>query len=438
VFGALTGTNHTNAAGRAVDLAVLVNGFPRLSETFVLNELLDFERRGLRLHVVALRRPEEIVQQEALDELRAPVEYLADGSVWSRRVAVRAAHAALFLRRGASYLDDLADVLRSPDFSRPALANAALLAHRILRLGSPPLYVHFAHKPGTHGRFAARLAGVPYALSAHAKDIWLTPPGELKAKTSDATVVLTCTEEARAYLDGLLNGATPVHRVYHGVEIPRRLTTIERGETPVVLAVARLVEKKGVDLLIRAAARLSAQGTEFAVRIAGEGPEWARLQRLAHELGVADRITFLGPLMESEVQTEYRRATVFALPCQVLPNGDRDGLPNVLLEAMAHGMPVVSTTLAGVREAVVPEESGLLIAPRDEAALADALRRLFVDGDLRARLGATARRHVAERFDRRANLPAVHAALAEAGLVPRPTVSEEISVRAAVKELTAA
>jgi glycosyltransferase involved in cell wall biosynthesis len=433
----LTRADPTNARGREVDLVVLVNGFPRLSETFVLSELLDLERRGLRLHLVALRRPEEIVRQQALERLRAPVEYLADGTLWSRRVAVRTAHAALLLRRGASYLDALADVLRSPDFSRSALAGAALLAHRLMRLGSPPLYVHFAHKPGTYGRFAARLAGVPYALSAHAKDIWLTEPRELTAKASDATVVLTCTEEARAYVQGLVGGATRVHRIYHGIDVPQRLPTVERTGTPVVLVVARLVEKKGVDVLIRAAARLHATGAEFAVRIAGEGPEWARLQRLAHELGVAERVSFLGPLTESEVRGEYTRATVFALPCQLLANGDRDGLPNVLLEAMAHRLPVVSTTLAGVREAVVDGESGLLVAPRDEVGLADALERLFADGALRARLGTRARERVAERFDRRANLPAVHSALASAGLVPGLPRHEETAGKR-VKELTAA
>jgi glycosyltransferase involved in cell wall biosynthesis len=420
---------------REVDLAVLVNGFPRLSETFVLSELLDFERRGLRLHVVALRRPEEIVQQEALQQLRATVEYLDDGSPWSRRLAVRTAHATLLLKRRASYLDALADILRSPDVTRSALAGASLLAHKLLRLGSPPLYVHFAHKPGTYGRFAARLAGTPYALSAHAKDVWLTPPPELEAKVSDAAAVLTCTEEARAYVNGLARGATPVHRVYHGVDVPGTPCTTEHSGTPVVLMVARLVEKKGADLLIRAAARLRARAVEFVVRIAGEGPEWARLQRLAHELGVSDRVSFLGPLTESEVRAEYGQAAVFALPCQILPNGDRDGLPNVLLEAMAHGLPIVSTTLAGVREAVVHGESGLLVSPQDEIGLADALERLFVDTALRARLGSTARRRVAERFERRANLPAVYAALAEAGLIPDlPAPRKAV----ATKELTAA
>jgi glycosyltransferase involved in cell wall biosynthesis len=392
----------------------------------------------MRLHVVALRRPDEIVQQEALHNLRARVEYLDDGTLWTRRLAVRAAHAALLLRRGVSYLDALADVLRSADCTRSTLDGAAILAHKLQRLGSPPLYVHFAHKPGTYGRFAARLAGVPYGLSAHAKDVWVTPVRELEAKASDAAVVLTCTEEARTYLQELVGAATRIHRVYHGVEVPPSLPQIERGETPVVLVVARLVEKKGVDQLIRAAALLRMRGADFTVRVAGEGPEWARLQRLVHELGVADRVTFLGPLTESEVRVEYRRASVFALPCQLLPNGDRDGLPNVLLEAMSHGLAVVSTTLGGVHEAVVDGESGLLVAPRDEAALGDALQRLLADAGLRARLGTKARQTVAERFERRANLPAVHTALASAGLIPNVAAPEEATANAAVRELTPA
>ena len=196
---------------------MLVNGFPRLSETFVLQELLELERRGLRLHVFALRRPAEVVQQDALSELRATVEYLPESPVPYQRMRVRLAHATLLLQRRLGYLHGLADALASPEFSRSLGARSTLLAHRIARLGSPPLYIHFAHKPATIGRLAALLAGVPYALSAHAKDIWLTPDGELARKVRDAEVVLTCTEDGRAHLAALADGRTPVRLAYHGV-----------------------------------------------------------------------------------------------------------------------------------------------------------------------------------------------------------------------------
>jgi len=185
---------------RRVDLVVLVNGFPRLSETFVLHELLELERQGVRLHVIALRHPEETVAQDATERLRAEVEYLPDLSEAAPRLALRVAHAALLLRRPAGYLHGLAEVIASPDFSRTNLRRSVLLAHRLVRLGAPALYVHFAHKPATLGRFAALLAGVPYALSAHAKDIWLTPPQELARKVRDAEVVLTCTAEGYRHL----------------------------------------------------------------------------------------------------------------------------------------------------------------------------------------------------------------------------------------------
>ncbi|TML03351.1 MAG: glycosyltransferase family 4 protein, partial [Actinobacteria bacterium] len=167
-------------------------------------------------------------------------------------------------------------------------------------------------------------------------------------------------------------------------------------------------------------------------------PEWARLQRLVHELGVAERVAFLGPLMEPEVRAEYRRAAVFALPCRVLENGDRDGLPNVIVEAMAHGLPVASTTLAGVREAVVDGECGLLVPPGDEFGLADALLRLLSDAALRSHLGAQARRRVASRFERGANLPAVHAALADGGLIPSSAARTEALSSATTRQRAAA
>src|SRR5207302_7931410 len=211
-----------NAHTRSTDLVVLVNGFPRLSETFVLHELLELGRRGVRLHLFALSRPDEVVQQDALLELRATVEYLPEGVVRYQGTRVRLADTALLLQRWLEYVHGLAEVLASPEFSRSLGVSAVLLAHRIVRLGSPPLYVHFAHKPATIGRFAALLAGVPYALSAHAKDIWVTPEGELARKVKDASVVMTCTEQARAHLAQLSDGQTPVHLVHHGVDLSGR------------------------------------------------------------------------------------------------------------------------------------------------------------------------------------------------------------------------
>jgi glycosyltransferase involved in cell wall biosynthesis len=419
-----------NAHSRSTDLAVLVNGFPRLSETFVLQELLELERRGVRLHLFALRRPEEIVQQDALSELRAPVEYLPQGVVPHQRTRVRLAHAALLLQRRLGYVNGLADVLASPEYSRSLGVSAALLAHRIIRLGSPPLYIHFAHKPATVGRFAALLAGVPYALSAHAKDIWLTPEAELARKVQDARLVLTCTSQACAQLARLADGQTPVKLVYHGVDLKDRTHSSRPAETPRLLAVGRLVEKKGHETLLLAAGLLRDRGVEFTLRLVGEGPEWPRLQRLVHELRLGDRVVFLGPLSESEVRMEYESADVFALPCRKLANGDQDGLPNVILEAMAHGLPVVSTRLDGIAEAIVDGESGLLAEQDDPAGVAQCLGRLLEDLAFRTRIGEAGRSRVAERFERGANLPRVVEALVEAGVAPAHASGDTTPLRA--------
>jgi glycosyltransferase involved in cell wall biosynthesis len=404
-----------------VDLVVLVNGFPRLSETFVLQELLDLERRGLRLLLVALSNPGESVQQDELGRLRAAVRHLPAAAVTPRRRKARA-HAALLERRHRHYLAARVELRLAPDYSAGAVDRSAVLASKLVRLGSPPLYVHFAHRPATIGRFAARLAGVPYALSCHAKDIWLTPPPELEAKVRGAEVALTCTAVGRERLERAAAGATPVVLAHHGVEVEAETVRPAAAGSSRILTVGRLVAKKGQDTLIRAAAILRDRGTDFSLRIAGEGDEWPRLQRLVHELDLAGRVVFLGPLSPAEVHAEYMAAGVFALACRRLANGDQDGLPNVLMEAMVRELPIVSTRLEGVQEAVEHGYSGLLTEPDDPSAFAGALERVLTQPELARRLGAGARAIVIERFDRRKLLPTVAGALAEARLV-HPTAA---------------
>jgi glycosyltransferase involved in cell wall biosynthesis len=181
---------------------------------------------------------------------------------------------------------------------------------------------------------------------------------------------------------------------------------------PIVLTVGRLVEKKGHDTLLRAAAVARDRGHDFRLRIAGEGAEWSALQRLVHALDLDERVTFLGPLSEAEIRREYERADLFALACRELENGDRDGIPNVVLEAMAHSLPIVSTLCGGISEAVEDGESGLLAPQEDVEAFADLLTRLIAERELRERLGAAGRERALTRFDRRANLPTVVEALA--------------------------
>ena len=408
-------SEHSQAA-RACDLAVLVNEFPKLSETFVVSDLLALEARALRLRVFALRPPQSDLAPQALHGLRAPVEYLPEIKGRQLQLLLRATHLALLARAPTRYARGLAEIYASPDFTRLRLQQAVLLARRLDQLGAPPLYIHFAHKPATVGRFASLLIGTPFAISSHAVDLWTSPSAELRAKFRDARVVLCCYREAHDFVSGLVDGATRVELAPHGVTIPPEPIR-EEASPPVLLAVGRLIEKKGFDSLIRASGILLSRGVDLRLRIVGDGPLWSTLQRLVNELELEEIVRFLGPLTEPELEQQYAQATVFVLPCLIAADGNRDGLPNTLLEAMARGLPVVSTTLASVREAVTDGEHGLLVSPGDTTALADALGRLLDDAALRRRLGSAARARVADQYDRTALAPRVFEALSRAGLI---------------------
>lgn len=400
----------------ACDVAVLVHEFPKLSETFVLADLLALEASGLRLHVFSLRRPAGELVQDGTDQLRAKVEYLPEISGRQLTLLTRAIHTALLARSPTTYATGLAQIYASPDYSKLRVRQSVLLAGALLRLGAPPLYVHFAHKPATVGRFASLMLGNQFAISAHAVDVWATPPKELRTKLRDAAVVLSCYEEARRYLEQLAGSHTPVRLVRHGVDIPPEPRR-EETSPPIVLAVGRLVEKKGFETLLRSVPLLRESGADFRVHIAGEGPMWPALARLAGELGIADLVRFLGPQTREELELHFARATVFVLPCQVAEDGNRDGLPNTVLEAMARGLPVVSTTLESVREAIEDGVHGRLVKPQEPAELAGVLAELLGDPEMRARLGQAARERVSRDYDRAVLAPLAAAALSEAGLL---------------------
>jgi glycosyltransferase involved in cell wall biosynthesis len=402
--------------GQDSNLAVLVNEFPRLSETFVLGDLLALEAAGARLHVFALRRPDSELAQEAVEQLRAPVEYLPEIAGRQRSLLLRSIQATLFMRNPRRFTRGLAEIYVSPDYSRSRLELALLLARRLDRIGAPPLYVHFAHKPATIGRFAALLLGSRFAISAHAVDLWTTPVPELRAKFRDAQLVLCCYEQAHDYVRQIANGTTRVELAPHGVVVPP-LSNREELSPPVLLSVGRLVEKKGFDTLVWAARTMRDRGLEFQVRIAGDGPLWPTLQRLVNELDLADTIRFLGPLTARELERHYAAAATFVLACRIGSDGNRDGLPNTILEAMARGLPVVSTRLAAIEEAVTDGEHGLLAPPDDHLALAAALERLVNDRQLRVQLGTAARARVLERYDRDSFASRVHALLGSVGMM---------------------
>jgi glycosyltransferase involved in cell wall biosynthesis len=268
------------------------------------------------------------------------------------------------------------------------------------------LHGHFCHGVANIAWFVSRLTGIPFSFTAHAKDIYqseLNPKDLLERKLAAARFVATCTEANARVLKSRCSDANIVHTIYHGLDIDYFSPAGGATEPlPLVLSVGRFVEKKGFAYLVEACARLRSRGLAFKCIIVGEnGAAYEPLRRLVAERALEETVELHGAVTQEELREIYRRARVFALPCQVMDDGDRDGIPNVLAEAMAMGVPVVSTRISGIPELVDDGVHGLLVQSRDAEALAAALERVLVDPALRARLSEAGRRRICERFDSR-------------------------------------
>ena len=337
--------------------------YPRLSQTFVVNELRAHEAAGLKFTVFSLRRPKESDRTVVDPPLAAEVVQL-DG----------------------------------PDAALPAqLAAAARMR------GISHLHAHFAKLATGVARAAAAELQVPYSFTAHARDIFeqSVDPQALAERIRDAAQVITVSRFNVDYLEQQHGRRASL--VYNGVSLDALSYTSPERREPVVLAVGRLIEKKGFADLIEAAAILTREGAAFRCEIVGEGEERDALAARIAELGLEDRVRLLGARTSEQVQAHMRACAVLAVPCVVAGDGDRDGLPTVLLEAMALGTPCVGTDVTGIPEALVDEVTGLGVPQRDPAALAAALQRLLTDAALRVRLAEAARALVERRFSSAAN-----------------------------------
>jgi glycosyltransferase involved in cell wall biosynthesis len=399
-------------------VAVIVKGYPRLSETFIAQEILGLERRGIEVLIVSLRRPTDGAVHDVHREIRAPVlylpEYLKDDP--PRVAAGRAAAGRLPGYAGAlaAYERDLA---RDHSASRRRRFGQACVLAAELPADIAHLYVHFLHTPASVARYAATMRGLPWSFSAHAKDIWTTPDWELAEKIADAAWGTTCTAANALKLRALADRPAKVALVHHGLDFARfpappvRPSERDGRRAPVtILCVARAVEKKGIDDVLRALARLPRELDWRFVHIGG-GSLVAGLAALAERLGIADRIEWRGARPQSAVIEACAGADVFVLASRVTKNGDRDGLPNVLMEAQALGLACVSTNVSAIPEVIEDGKTGLLVPQRDPAALAAALERLIGEPALRTRIGTAAAAAVRERFSANPGLDRIAAML---------------------------
>jgi len=278
-----------------------------------------------------------------------------------------------------------------------------------LRLYDRPvahIHAHFCHTPTSVALFASELTGLPFSFTAHAKDIYTSEPDQLARKIHKARFVVTCTGYNARYLTELkrsAGAATPIHTIYHGIDLDFFSFTHRPAPSPpyLILSVGRIVPKKGYDDLLKALQLLDNAGLDFQFVQIGTGEIESRIRTLVGELGLSHRVTMLGTLTHKEVIAWYRKAHCFALACKVAPNGDRDGIPNVLIEAMAVGLPVVATRVSAIPELVEAGVTGTLIEPEEPAAMARAITHVLLHPQAHANEVKRARARVEEEFDNR-------------------------------------
>ena len=391
-------------------VAFVLKGYPRLSEAFIAQEIAALERRGLEILIVSLRRPTDARVHPVHREIKAQVLYLPEYLLleplrvfrsWSsqKRNPNYGKARALWLR----------DLRRDPTPNRIRRFGQALVLAAELPGDVGRLHAHFLHTPASVTRYAAALAGLPWSGSAHAKDIWTTPAWEKREKLADCEWLVTCTGTNREHLAALAP-AGRVELVYHGIDLarfpPARAESSTRdgsGEPVRILSVCRLVEKKGVEVLLEALALLPA-GLRWKLVHAGGGPLGKSLQGRARSLGIQDRIEWRGALTQEALLAEYRAADLFALASLVARDGDRDGLPNVLMEAQSQGLACVATRVSAIPELVEDGASGVLVGENDPAGLARALEALIRDPARRRALGDAGLARVRGGFALEANL----------------------------------
>jgi colanic acid/amylovoran biosynthesis glycosyltransferase len=379
-------------------LGYVLKRFPRISETFVAAELIELARQGERVTVFAVSRPEEPFSHGFVGEVTAPVVYLPHRPLREPARVARALHCVL--RSDARGWLGAAAVSLWPPRLRGVrrLLQATVLLQEMREAGIDHAHAHFASTAARLANLAWRMGGPTYSVTAHAKDIYhhQVRADRLRDKLSSAEFVATVCAANRDHLDSVLAGRGRLHVVPNAVDLRRLGGPGERRPEPgLVLSVARLIEKKGMTDLVAACGLL---GREVSLRleIIGEGPLRSTLEEAAARTGTP--VSFHGALPHEQVLELYRRAAVFCLPCVVASTGDRDGLPTSVLEAMALGVPVVTTAVNGLGELVVHERTGLVVPEHDPAALADALGRLLADVRLADRLAAEGRLLIERSF----------------------------------------
>ncbi len=409
-------------------VAFILKGYPRISESFILNEIYLLESMGLKLHVFSVKKSNEKKSHQVVDKIQAPVDYLPEdesvtGSTFMHWLRINLprflpSHLKLLSQRPWAYLQTLFYVLFGlslkvslgqgfsfkktfiKDFLRSGYIAQQVLESKHIQ----HLHGHFCHGSTTMTMLASHLTGIPYSFTAHAKDIYVpkfNPGGLLQTKIERARFVTTCTDYNGQFLRSLSPQGTPIYTLYHGLDTKLFVPPSKEPEgVPLILSVGRFVEKKGFPYLVEACRLLKDKGLVFQCRIIGQKDEQSELvQSMIQKYDLQETITIENGMTQDELKEAYKNCSIFALPCFIVDNGDRDGIPNVLAEAMATGRAVVSSNISGIPEIVEDKVNGLLVPQKNAVLLAQALETLLQNSDLRQQLGQAARETVCDMFD---------------------------------------
>ncbi|NOU19612.1 MAG: glycosyltransferase family 4 protein [Bacteroidales bacterium] len=383
-------------------ITYIVEKFPSPSEYFILNEILALEKRGFEIYLLVLRKQRQYLDISEIKNLKSHIIYLPKIYFYLPFIFLP------FFRSPFSILPFPYFYLHSPFSFLKYLRNYCISKYFAAQLKNRQvhhIHAHFGFIATDIAKILSRLMNVTYSFTLHAQDIYLNQTN-IEQEVADASFVITCTEYNRAFLNKLTKSqyAAKLHTIYHGIDISRwKKSEIpnsgNKNDNIEIVSVARLVEKKGLIHLLKATRLLTSNGTKIRCTIIGNGPLQKQLKRFITKNNLTHCVRLKGLISQKEVKQRIADSDIFVLPCIMAKNGDRDGLPNVLLEAMAMGIPVISTNISAIPELIENEKTGLLIPEKDETALADAILRLNNDNQLYNRIAENGKRKVKDNFD---------------------------------------
>jgi len=391
-------------------LGMILKGYPRISESLISNEILLLERKGIPIHIFSMRHPRESFSHKSVQQINARVDYLPQ-SILEALPQLLFYNIVLAMKRPGAYLRAILVAFRR--FLRThnsATIKHLLQAGYLVRKLLPEsrvvhLHAHFAHSPSSVAMFASRLSGLEFSFTGHAKDIYTSNPLQLKEKMSKARFVVTCTEYNRRHLSMLAgNDNVPLYRMYHGIDLDL-FSAGDSSRHPAApyhfVTVARLVPKKGLPTVYRALQWMQRNGVDFQHTLIGDGDDRDKLLALIRDLGLSGSCKWVGTLAHEHVLDYYRRSDLFVLGCEQAANGDRDGIPNVFVESLAIGLPVVGTRLSAIPELIEDGKTGLLVQPGNDEEMARAMLRILTDTQLREQIIHSGRDRVRQAFNNR-------------------------------------